>query len=74
MTRSLEITVQWDGITRIWPVSPLSLQEFEMAGSGRLGFWLQVVEGLHRRLSELIHGVGLLCIAGRKLSRSSGIG
>ena len=51
MSRSLELTVQWDGIIRIGLVSPLSLQDFEMARSGRLGGWLQVVEGLHRRLS-----------------------
>ena len=28
-----------------------------MARSGGLGVWLQVVEGLHRRLSDFIHGV-----------------
>ena len=56
MSRSLELTVQWDGIIRIGPVSPLSLQDFEMAGSGGLGDWLQVVEGLNRRLSEGIRG------------------
>ena len=39
------------------PVSLLCVQDFEMAGSGGLGVWLQVVDGLHRRLSDFIHGV-----------------
>ena len=37
LSRSLELTVQWDGIIRIGPVSPLSLQGFEMARSGGIG-------------------------------------
>ena len=57
MTRSLELTVQSDGIIRIGPVSLLTVQDFEMAGSGGLGVWLQVVEGLHRGLSDFIHRV-----------------
>ena len=28
-----------------------------MVRRGGLGVWLQVVEGLHRRLSDFIHGV-----------------
>ena len=57
LSLSLELTVQWDGIIRIGPVSPLSLEDFEMARSGGLGIWLQVVEGLHRKLSDFIHGI-----------------
>ena len=57
LARSLELTVQWDGITRIGPIYPLTVQDFEMAWSGGLGEWLQVVEGLHRRLSDFIRGV-----------------
>ena len=53
---SLELTVQWDGILRIGPVFPLTMQDFDMARSG-LGGWLQVVEGLHRGLSDFIHRV-----------------
>ena len=33
------------------------MQDFDMARSGGLGVWLQVVEGLHRRLSDFIHRV-----------------
>ena len=57
LAQSLELTVQWDGILRIEPVFPLTVQDFDMARSGGLGVWLQVVEGLHRSLSEFIHGV-----------------
>ena len=53
--RSLELTVQWDGIIRIAPVYPLTVQDFLMARRGGLGEWLQVVEGLHRGLSDFIH-------------------
>ena len=59
LTRSLELTVQWDGILRFGPVYPLTVQDFDMARSGGLGEWLQVVEGLHRRLSDLIHRVAV---------------
>ena len=37
LTRSLELTVQWDGIIRIGPVSPFTVQDFEMAWSGGFG-------------------------------------
>ena len=57
LARSLELTVQWDGILRVGPVFPLTVQDFEMARSGGLGVWLQVVQGLHRGLSDFIHGV-----------------
>ena len=46
LARSLELIVEWDGIIRIGPVSPLTVQDFEMARSGGLGVWLQVVQGL----------------------------
>ena len=57
LARSLELTVQWDGIVRVGPAFPITVQDFDMARSGGLGVWLQVVEGLHRRLSEFIHGI-----------------
>ena len=57
LARSLELTVQWDGIIRIGPVFPLTMQDFELARRGGLGEWLQVVEELHPRLSDFIHKV-----------------
>ena len=57
LARSLELTVQWDGIIRIGPVYPLTVKDFEMAKRGGLGEWLQMVEGLHRRRSDFIQRV-----------------
>ena len=57
LARSLQLTVQWDGILRIGPVFPITMQDFVMAKTGGLGVWLQVVEGLQRRLSDFIHRV-----------------
>ena len=52
LARSLELTVQWDGIFRIGPV-----QDFDLARRGGLGEWRQVVEELNLRLSDFIHRV-----------------
>ena len=51
LARSLELTAQWDGILRIGPVHPLTVQDLDSAGRSGLGEWCQVVEGLHLRLS-----------------------
>ena len=56
LARSLELTVQWDGILLVGPVFPITKQYFDMSRNGGLGVWLQVVEGLHRGLSDFIHG------------------
>ena len=69
----IELTVQWDGIRRIGPVSHITMQDFARARNGGLGVWLQVVEGLHRR-GYLILFMELLCIAGRRLFGCGGIG
>ena len=55
LARSLELTVQWDGILRVGPVFPFTMLGFDMARNCGFGVWLQVVEGLHRRLSDFIH-------------------
>ena len=54
LARSLEL---WDGILRIGPVFPFTLQDFDKARRGGLGVRLQLVEGLHRRPSDFIHRV-----------------
>ena len=59
LARSLEPTVQWDGILRIGPVHPLTLLDFELARRGGLGEWSQVVQELHLSLSDFIHRVVL---------------
>ena len=57
LARSLELTVQWDGIIRIGPVHPLTVQDFDLARRGGLGEWRQVVEELYLWLSDFIHRV-----------------
>ena len=57
LARSLELTVQWDGIIRIGPVHPLTVQDFDLARRGGLGEWRQVVEDLQFWLSHFIHRV-----------------
>ena len=56
LARSLELTVQLDGILRIGSVFPFTLQDFDMARSGGLGVWLKVVDGLLCRLLGFIYG------------------
>ena len=57
LARSLELTIQWDGIIRIGPVHPLAVQDFDLARRGGLGEWRQVVEELHLGFSDFIHRV-----------------
>ena len=57
LARSLELTAQWDRILRIGPVHPLTVQDLDLARKGGLGEWCQVVEGLHRRFSDVIHRI-----------------
>ena len=70
LARSLELTVQWDGIIRNGPVHPLTVQDFDLAWRGGLGEWRQVVEELHLRLSDFIHRV----VVHRRLFGCGGIG
>ena len=54
LARSVELAVQWDGIG---PFIPFLLMIFLLAWGEDLGQCCQVVQGLHRRLSDFIHGV-----------------
>ena len=55
--RSVELTAQQDGILRIGPVNPITAQDLEWARRGEFGERCQVVEGVHRELSDFIHRV-----------------
>ena len=72
LARSLELTVQWDGILRIGPVFPITVQDFDMARSGGLGGSLQVLRASVVGYQSLF--MELLCIAGRRLFGGGGIG
>ena len=57
LARSVELAVLWDGILRVGPIHPITAEDFLLARSGDLGQCCQVVQGLHRRLSDFIHAV-----------------
>ena len=58
--RSLELTVQWDCILSAGPVHPVTIEDFLWVQEGGLGWFHEVVEMLHGRLSEFIHRVVVL--------------
>ena len=57
LARSVELAVQWDAILRAGPIHPIIAEDFLLARSGDFGQCCQVVQGLHRRLSDFIHAV-----------------
>ena len=57
LARSVELPVQWDAILRAGPIHPITAEDFLLARGGDLGQYCQVVQGLHRRLSDFIHAV-----------------
>ena len=57
LARSVELAVQWDGILRVGPIHPVTAEDFLLGRGGDLGQCCQVVQCLHRRLSDFIHGV-----------------
>ena len=57
LARSVELAVQWDAILRAGPIHPITADDSLLARSGGLGQCCQVVQGLHRRLSDFIHAV-----------------
>ena len=57
LSRSVELTAQWDGILSMGPQYPVTLDDLHAVGvSGRGDFHL-VVSDVHHRLSDFIHGV-----------------
>ena len=57
LARSVELAVQWDAILREGPIHPITAEDFLLARGGDLEQCCQVVQGLHRRLSDFIHAV-----------------
>ena len=57
LARSVELTVQWDGILASGPLHPVTLDDLcAVRGLGIDGFY-RVVSGVHHRLSDFIHAV-----------------
>ena len=57
LARSVELAVQWDAILRAGPIHPIAAEDFLLARGGDLGQCCQVVQGLHRRLSDFNRAV-----------------
>ena len=47
LSRSVELTAQWDEILRVGPVALVAWEDFELARSGGLGDCRRVVGDLH---------------------------
>ena len=57
LAQSVELAVQWDAILRSGPIHRTTAENFLLARGEDLGQCCQVVQGLHRRLSDFIHAV-----------------
>ena len=60
LARSLEISVQWDCILRAGPFHSVSADDLLRVREGELGWFHEVVQMLHCRLSVFIHRVVVL--------------
>ena len=57
LSRSVELTVQWDRILAAGPVYLVTLEDFRAVQGQGLGHFLRIVSDVHHRLSDFIHGV-----------------
>ena len=57
LSRSLELSAQWDRILIIGPLFPVTLDDLQVARGVGLGDFYHGVCGIHRRLSDFIHAI-----------------
>ena len=57
LSRSLELSAQWDKILGIGPLFPVTLADFEGLRGVGLGDFYHGVCGIHRRLSDFLHAI-----------------
>ena len=57
LSRSVELTAQWDRILAIGPSYPVTLGYLSVVRDLEVGDFHRVVSGVHRRLSDFIHAV-----------------
>ena len=58
LARSVELAVQWGAILRAGPIRPIIAEDFLLARGEDLGQCCQVVQGLHRKLSDFYSRCG----------------
>ena len=57
LSRSLELSAQWDRILAFGPFYPVTLDDLQVVRGVGLGDFYHVVCGIHRRLSDFIHAI-----------------
>ena len=57
LSRSVELTVQWDCVLRAGLVYPISLDDLQSAQRGGIGEFFRLAGDLHSRLSDFVHRV-----------------
>ena len=57
LSRSVELSAQWDRILDIGPLFPVTLDDFQALRGAGLGDFYHVVCGIHRRLCDFIHSI-----------------
>ena len=57
LSRSVELTIQWDRILAIGPVYPISPDDLSVDRGQGIGAFLDLASDVHRRLSDFIHQV-----------------
>ena len=57
LSRSVELTAQWDQILTLGPVFPVTLDDLSVDRGLGIGAFFDVASDVHRRLSDFIHQV-----------------
>ena len=57
LSRSVELTAQWDEILAVGPLYPVTLDDLHVVEGSGLGDFHRVVSCVHHRLSDFIHEV-----------------
>ena len=57
LSRSVELTAQWDKILALGPLHPVTLDDLSFDRGMGVGVFLHVASGVHRRLCDFIHAV-----------------
>ena len=57
LSRSVELTAQWDRILALGPFHPVTLDDLSLDRGMDIGASYHAASGVHRRLSDFIHAV-----------------
>ena len=57
LSRSVELTIQWDQILALGPMFPVTLEDLSVDRGLGIGALFEVASDVHRRLSDFIHQV-----------------